>query len=238
MRRNITVTNTTASGVCLNCLLAAFALFLNGFGVYLTMKAGIGAAPWDVFNLGLSNTFGILYGTASIIVSLVILVIDISMKEPIGLAMFIDSIVVGKSVDLFNCIDLIPSGASTFEGIIMLILGLFIIGYTQLLYMKASLGCGPRDTLLVGLKRRLKKVPIGAISIALLGTVTLIGYFLGGPVGIGTIICALFQGPIMELAFRTFKFDATSIKHANLLDSIAVLLAPFKQGHDGRRKHA
>ena len=77
-------------------VLATVALFINGFGVYLTIHANIGAGPWDVFNLGLSKTFGILYGTASILVSSAILCIDIALKEPIGIAMFIDAVVVGK----------------------------------------------------------------------------------------------------------------------------------------------
>ena len=85
-------------------LLAAFSLFVNGFGVYLTIQANIGAAPWDVLNLGISRSLGILYGTASISVSLTILVIDILLREPIGLAMFIDAVVVGKAVDFFNMI--------------------------------------------------------------------------------------------------------------------------------------
>ncbi|MCR5254839.1 MAG: hypothetical protein K6D96_02820 [Acetatifactor sp.] len=205
-------------------ILAAIALFINGFGVYLTMQAGIGASPWDVFNLGLSKTFGILYGTASISVSLTILLIDILMKEPIGIAMFIDAIVVGKSVDFFNYIDLVPKCENTFSGMIMMLIGLVILGYTQFLYMKASLGCGPRDTLLIGLKKRLKKIPIGLVSIGLLSTATLIGFILGGPVGIGTVISALCQGPIMQLAFKSLSFDATLINHQSIPESVKVIV--------------
>ena len=94
--------NRSVKAIILNMLLAAVSLFVNGFGIYLTIQANIGAAPWDVLNLGISKTFGILYGTASIAVSLTILIIDILLKEPIGLAMFIDAIVVGKSVDFFS----------------------------------------------------------------------------------------------------------------------------------------
>ena len=97
--------NRTVSAIVMNILIAAVSLVANGFGVYLTIQANIGASPWDVLNLGLSNTFGILYGTAAIIVSFSILGIDILMKEPIGIAMIIDSIVVGKTVDLFNKIN-------------------------------------------------------------------------------------------------------------------------------------
>ncbi len=215
--------NRTVGDIFFNILMAAFALFVNGFGIYLTMQANIGAAPWDVFNLGLSKTFGILYGTASISVSLTILLIDILLKEPIGLAMFIDAIVVGKSVDFFNYTNMVPKSNNLITGVIMMLLGLVIIGYTQFLYMKASLGCGPRDTLLVGLKRRLTKVPIGLVSIGLLSTATLIGFILGGPVGIGTVLCALCQGPIMQMAFKTLSFDATLIKHQSIPESIRVM---------------
>ena len=96
--------NRSAGAIILNMLLAAVSLFANGFGVYLTIQANIGAGPWDVLNLGVSKTLGILYGTASIAISLTILVIDILLKEPIGIAMFIDAIVVGKAVDFFNMI--------------------------------------------------------------------------------------------------------------------------------------
>ena len=235
--------NRTARDIVLNIIIAAVSLFVNGFGIFLTMKAAIGASPWDVLNLGLSKTFGILYGTASISVSITILVIDILLKEPIGLAMFIDAIVVGKSVDFFNAFDFVPQPESLAGSIGMLLLGLVIMGYTQLFYMKAALGCGPRDTLLVGLKKRLKKVPIGVVSIGLLSAATLIGYLLGGPVGIGTVICAFCAGPVMQLAFRSLSFDATKVHHQSIPESVAVFATAYKNRHSHRlsgrqRRHA
>lgn len=214
--------NSTPGLIFRNMLLAAVALFINGFGVYLTIHASIGAGPWDVFNLGLSKTLGILYGNASIAVSIAILLIDIAMREPIGIAMFIDAVVVGKAVDFFNLIDVIPVPKTLLGSICMIFVGLTIMGYTQFLYMWAALGCGPRDTLLVGLARHLKKLPIGLISIALLGTATLIGWLLGGPVGIGTIICAFCCGPVMQLTFQSVHFDATRIRHQRLHESAKV----------------
>ncbi|MCR4707219.1 MAG: hypothetical protein K5746_04645 [Clostridiales bacterium] len=215
--------NRTAGAILLNMALAAFSLFLNGFGVYLTIHANIGAGPWDVLNLGLSKSLGILYGTASIAVSLTILGIDILLHEPIGIAMFIDSFVVGKSVDFFNRIGIVPPCTSLITGVAVMLIGLTIMAFTQYTYMIASLGCGPRDTLLVGLAKRVKRIPIGAVSIALLSTATLIGWLLGGPVGIGTLICAFATGPIMQAVFRAVRFDATGICHQRLKDSIRVL---------------
>ena len=214
--------NQTKGAIITNMLLAAISLFVNGFGIYLTIQANLGASPWDVLSLGMSKTFGILYGTASIAVSLAILGIDVMMREPIGIAMFIDAFVVGKSVDFFNWLGLVPKCNSFLIGIPVMLLGLVILGYTQYTYMAASLGCGPRDTLLVGLSKRIRALPIGAVSIAILSTATFIGWLLGGPVGIGTVICAFLAGPIMQMAFRSVRFDATAIKHQNLKESFRV----------------
>ena len=70
----------------------------------------------------------------------------------------------------------------------------------------------------------LRRLPIGLVSVALLSTATLIGWLLGGPVGIGTLICAFGAGPIMQLAFRSVRFDATGTRHQRLRDSFRVLL--------------
>ncbi len=217
--------NRTPGAILLNMLIATVSLFVNGFGIYLTIQANIGAAPWDVLSLGLSGTLGILYGNAAIAVSVTILLIDILLKEPIGIAMFIDAVVVGKAVDFFNWTRLVAPCRSLLTAIPVMLTGLIILAYTQYTYMMASLGCGPRDTLMVGLAKRLKRLPIGLVSISLLGTATLIGWLLGGPVGIGTLICAFCSGPIMQLAFRTVRFDATGVRHQRLKDSFKVFTA-------------
>ena len=214
--------NRTVKAIVLHMLLAAVSLFVNGFGIYLTIQANLGAAPWDVLNLGLSRSLGILYGNASVAVALTILVIDILLREPIGIAMFIDSVVVGKSVDFFRSIQAVPACTSPLSGIPMLLLGLVILAYTQYAYMTAALGCGPRDTLLVALKKRTRRLPIGAVSILLLSSATLAGFLLGGPVGIGTLLCALCSGPILQFAFRTMRFDATAVRHQTLAETFRV----------------
>ena len=216
--------NRTTRAIITNMLLAAVSLFVNGFGVYLTIQANIGAGPWDVLNLGLSKTLGILYGTASVAISYAILGVDIALKEPIGIAMFIDAFVVGKAVDFFNKINVVPKCDSVLKGIVVMLIGLVIMAYTQYTYMSASLGCGPRDTLLVALAKRANKIPIGAVSIALLSLATFIGWLLGGPVGIGTLICAFATGPIMQMAFSSVKFDATHVHHQHLADSVKIFV--------------
>lgn len=216
--------NKTPKDVIKNSILAAFGLFIFGFGVYLTIQANLGAAPWDTFSLGLSKTLGIKYGTASISISFVIILIDILMKEKIGIGMFLDAIVVGKTVDFFNWLDLVKPQTSLPLCLVTIILGLTIMGFAQYIYMKAELGCGPRDTVAVGLKRRLEKVSIGVIVIGMLSVATCMGWILGGPIGIGTIICAALTGPLMQLAFRIVGFVPTAIEHQSIIDSFRILL--------------
>lgn len=229
MMQRLLPENKTAAAILMNSLVSAVSLFFYGFGVYLTIRADIGAAPWDVLNLGISKTAGILYGSASITVSLIILVIDIFLREPIGISMILDAVVVGKSVDFFNYLNRVPTPHSLAARVMMLFVGLVIMGYMQYGYMSAALGCGPRDTLLVGIQRHIRKVPIGAISIAILASATLFGFLLGGPVGIGTVVCAFATGPIMQLAFRTVHFDATGIRHQNMMESWKVFTSRAKR---------
>jgi uncharacterized membrane protein YczE len=220
--------NTTHKSILKNTLLAAVGLFFFGFGVYLTIQANIGVAPWDAFNLGLSKTFGIKYGTASIGVSFIIVIIDIILGEQIGIGMVLDAILVGKTVDLFNYINLVPAQQKLVPSLIIMTAGLFIMGFSQYMYMKAALGCGPRDSILVGLSRRINKVSIGVISICILAVVTFIGWLLGGSIGIGTLICAFLVGPIMQLDFKLVRFNATEIKHQDIITSFRILLAGNK----------
>ena len=121
-----------------------------------------------------------------------------------------------------------PHTGNFFKGgqicLVTIILGLAIMGFAQYIYMKAELGGGPRDTVAVGLKRRLEKVPIGVIVIGMLSVATCMGWILGGPIGIGTIICAALTGPLMQLAFRIVGFVPTAIEHQSIIDSFRILL--------------
>lgn len=215
--------NNSRKDILINSLLVTLGLFFFAFGVYLTIQANMGVSPYDCLNLGLSKTLGIKYGNASIMVSVIVLIIDIIMREPLGIGMLLDAFLVGKFVDLLNWIDFIPYQDKWYIQVPMILVGLFIMGFSQFLYMKGALCCGPRDTMLVGFARRLKKIPIGIVGVLIHIVVTTIGYLLGGPVGIGTLLCMALTGPFMQLAFRMVKFDATGIEHQNLIDSFRVL---------------
>jgi len=215
--------NQTAGSILKNSLLAAFGLFCFGVGIYLTIQANIGVAPWDTFYLGVNRVTGIQYGTISIITSFVVIGIDLLLKERIGIGMVLDAIIVGKTVDLLNWLDLISPRQNLFSGILLMLAGLTVMGFSQFLYMKAALGCGPRDSLLVALNKRIRNVSAGTVWTGILITVFLMGWALGGPIGIGTIIAVCLQGPLMQMAFNIMKFKPTEVKHQDLIQSMKVI---------------
>ena len=215
--------NRTRGEIFKHSILAAVGLISFGIGCYISIQANIGVAPWDTFTLGLSGTLGVQYGTASIAMSLIVLTVDLLLRERIGVGTLLDAFIVGKTVDFCNWLDFIPKQDNMIVGIVMMFVALTIMGFSQYLYMTAALSCGPRDSLIVALGRRMKKVPIGFVSTTILVVVLAIGWRLGGPVGIGTLIAAIFQGPLMQFAFNVMKFDATSVKHQDLVTSVKVL---------------
>ena len=93
----------------------------------------------------------------------------------------------------------------------------------QYYYMSAAQCCGPRDALLVGLGKRLASLPIGAVQAILLGVVLLVGWLLGGPVGIGTIVTTFGAGVVMQMVFSIIKFEPREVDHQSVFDTVRML---------------
>ena len=127
--KDYTHLNTTRKEVVQNMLIAAFGLFIFGIGVYLTIHANIGVAPWDVLNQGLAKHIPISYGTVMMLVSLTVIVLDVLMKEPIGMGMLLDTVVVGKTVDLMNWLDPVPLRQTVWGGVLLLVAGSFVLAF-------------------------------------------------------------------------------------------------------------
>ena len=215
--------NQTLGSILKNSLLAAFGLFTFGVGVYVTIQANIGVSPWDTFYLGINQATGIQYGTIAVVVSFIFIAIDLLMKERIGIGTLLDAVIVGKTVDLLNWLDLIPAQQNMWVGIAMMLGAMFIMGFAQYLYMIAGLCCGPRDSFLVALGKRMPNVPIGAVSTGIMVTVFLFGWMLRGPIGVGTVIVVCLQGAFMQMAFNIMKFDPKDVSHQDLVQSMKVI---------------
>lgn len=200
-----------------------FGLFVLALGSFLTIQANVGLAPWDAFSMGFSYITGLSYGKIVVLTGFVIIIIDFLLKEKIGFGTIINALLIGTFVDIIASLQLIPKMQSWILGLIMLLIGQFILCIGSYYYISAALGCGPRDALMVALGKRLPNVPIGVIRGTLEGSVLLIGWLLGAKVGIGTVLSVFGIGFLIQFIFHLFRFDVKAVKHENMADTIQIL---------------
>lgn len=174
-------------------------LYVFGWGVALMVHAGIGVGPWDVFAQGLSRTFGISFGWATLIVSFIVLACWIPLKQKPGLGTLLNALLIGLFAD--TVFPLLPELTNYWIQLGEFILGMVVMAFATGLYISANLGSGPRDGLMIGTARatgwKLWMVRTGYEFV-----VMAIGFALGGQVREGTLIFALFIGYLMQTSLR------------------------------------
>lgn len=213
----------------LRLLRLIFGIFLYAFGIVVTLNANIGYAPWDVLHVGFANTVGISIGTASILAGFLTIIVAVLLGEKLGLGTIINMIFIGLFIDLIRATGIIPVVSNLAVGIVMLILGLFIIAVATYFYVGSGFGAGPRDSLMVAVTRK-TKLPVGVCRGTIEVLAVFIGWRLGGMAGIGTVISALAIGFCVQLTFRFFKFDATAVQHETLGDTLRRFWPQNEQG--------
>lgn len=206
--------------------------FLLSVGIVMTMKANLGYAPWDVFHRGTADTVGMTIGNVSIVASLVISILVVLLGEKLGIGTIFNIFAIGIYIDLLLPLKLIPEMQSFLPGMIMLILGLFLCAFSSYLYIASGFGAGPRDNLMVALERK-SKLSIGICRGIIEVTVCLIGWILGGPVGIGTVISAFGIGVCVQMVFTWVKFDATLVKHETIDETFKNVRGFYKKSAGG-----
>ena len=192
-------------------------LWVFAIGVHLTIYANIGLAPWDCLGMGMAKHTPFNYGVSMTIIAVAVLVIDVVMKERIGFGTIIDALLTGNFVQVFNYINPFPENNNTWAGIGIMFIGFVFMAIGMWIYMSAQQCCGPRDSLLVGLGKRMPMVPIGIVEVILWAVVLLIGWLLGGPVGIGTLISTFCAGLVMQFVYNIIKFEPRKLKHRDVL---------------------
>ena len=203
---------------------SALGLFLYSCGVYLTVQANIGIAPWECLSMAISPLFGISFGIVHMISGIIILCIDLLMKEKIGFGTILDALLVGNYVDWIGYFDPVPVSESLPLSVLMVIAGLFVMGYGQYFYMSAGQSCGPRDSLTIAIGKRFPRTPIGVVQTVIVAIVLFAGWMLGGPIGIGTIISVFFAGTALQIVCRMMRFEPRNVKHLNVMEATKLLL--------------
>jgi uncharacterized membrane protein YczE len=174
-------------------LLAGLLVF--GVSLALLIKAGLGLDPWDVFAQGFSRRTGLTIGTVTIVTSLLLLLAWIPLRQRVGLGTLANALVVGLVIDAG--LTVLPDPPGLVGQIAYLVVAVLGSGVGSGLYIGAGWGPGARDGIMTGLAAR--GVPLSLARAAIELSALLIGWLLGGSVGIGTIVFALAIGPVVGL---------------------------------------
>lgn len=178
-------------------------LVLFGVGISLMLRSGLGLPPWDVLHQGLAEQFGLSVGVWSIIISFVVLLLWLPLRERYGIGTMLNAIIIGVVIDLAAL--LIPQSDNVVVEGVMLGGGIFLIGLASGMYIGANLGPGPRDGLMTAVARRGPSIRATRWGLEIAVLVT--GILLGGTFGIGTIAFALFIGPIVQFFLPRWSID-------------------------------
>jgi uncharacterized membrane protein YczE len=176
-------------------------LFIFSAGVVGNLNAGLGMMPWGVLNVGLEKMTTLTLGKVSQVVGLVVLLLGWLLGFPPGFGTFVNMYLIGIYIDWIIAARLIPLPETLPFQLGLLLFSVAFLGLGTLLYIRTGLGAGPRDGLMMGLVNKTGR-PVSTIRGSIEITVLAIGYLLGGPVGIGTVISAMTVGYSVQLAFR------------------------------------
>jgi uncharacterized membrane protein YczE len=193
-------------GLGVHALALVGGLLVFAVGIVLILESGLGLSPWDVLNQGISRHTPLSFGTANIAISIVVLIGAWALGARIGPGTIANAVLIGLFVDLLVALDVASavSGGPLAGRAAALAAGILAIGVGSALYIGAALGAGPRDSLMLVLAQR-AGTRIGVVRAALELSVTLVGFALGGTVGVGTIAFALGIGPVLELCFKVLE---------------------------------
>ncbi len=179
----------------------AIGLTLYGLTLGMMIRATLGNAPWDVLHQGMAIHLPISIGTAVIVMSLVVLLLWIPLRELPGLGTVANSFAVGLVADL--TLSLLTAPESLWQRSLLMVAGVVLNALATALYIGSQFGPGPRDGLMTGLHRR-TGVSIRLVRTGLEVIVVAIGWVLGGVVGIGTVLYAVAIGPLVQVMLPRF----------------------------------
>tara|TARA_B100001173_G_scaffold79601_1_gene67956 strand:+ start:3475 stop:4149 length:675 start_codon:yes stop_codon:yes gene_type:complete len=186
--------NTKPRSVTL--VMLVIGLFLFGLGEAIIIGSGSGVSPWTVLAQGISMRSNLSIGMATFLISVSILIFWIPLKQIPGIGTVLNAIIIASAIDL--TLPYLPRPDTTFFKILQASFGILIVGIGSGIYLSSNLGPGPRDGLMVGLQKKTNTaIPVIRTFIEL-SAVTL-GWFLGGVVGIGTILFVFGVGPCVGI---------------------------------------
>ncbi|TNF21392.1 MAG: hypothetical protein EP318_07385 [Rhodobacteraceae bacterium] len=177
-------------------------LVVFGLGEALLVTAGVGVSPWTVFAEGVTHVTGWSLGFATFAISVSVLVLWIPLRQTPGLGTILNAIIIALVLDF--ALPLLPRFDGFAVNALLALAGVFVTGFGGAIYLVANLGPGPRDGLMTGLQA-VTGLPIALVRTLLELTVVVIGWALGGTLGLGTIFFALGIGPAMAIGMQVLQ---------------------------------
>jgi hypothetical protein len=178
-------------------LFLCFGLIIFGLGEGLLIVSASGASPWSVLAQGLSLNIGFSVGLITIFISIAVLFLWYPLKQKPGIGTILNALIIGLMIDA--CITYIPTPENYFNQVLLGAIAVATVGLGGGIYLVANLGPGPRDGLMIGLQKK-TNLPIASVRAFLELSVMSIGWYLGGTVGIGTLLFAFGIGPCIALS--------------------------------------
>lgn len=180
-------------------------ILLLSLGVVLTIQASLGVSPWDVLHIGLAIQTSLGVGTWIIIIGVSLIMITcIAERSLPKIGSVLNVLGIGFFINIIMDLQLIPTFESIWGRLLELLIGLVILGFGSGMYVSARLGAGPRDGLTLLLCNRLGW-SVSRVRTTMEVIVVIIGWSIGGPVAIGTLITAVLIGPIMQFSLRFWR---------------------------------
>jgi uncharacterized membrane protein YczE len=173
-----------------------FGLALFGLGEGLLIVSTAGASPWSVLAQGIHLNVGFSIGIITILISIVVLIFWLPLNQKPGIGTILNALIIGLMIDI--CIKFVPTPENYISQFSLALIAVLTVGLGGGIYLVANLGAGPRDGLMIGLQKK-TNLPIAAVRAFLEVTVMSIGWYLGGTVGIGTLLFAFGIGPAVAL---------------------------------------
>ncbi len=173
-----------------------FGLSLFGLGEGLLIVSFTGASPWSVLAQGISLNVNLSIGTITLFISIVVLLLWIPLRQKPGMGTILNALIIAIMIDL--CIKYVPTPSNYIYQLILAVISVIMVGIGGGIYLVSNLGAGPRDGLMIGLQK-ITNFPIAVVRATLEISVVSIGWYLGGTVGVGTLLFAFGIGPCVAL---------------------------------------
>lgn len=194
-------------------IMLVIGLFLFGLGEAIIISSGSGVSPWTVLAQGISSKTDLSIGVATFLISIFILIFWVPLKQIPGIGTILNAIIIASAIDL--TLGFIPKPELIYLKILQASFGILIVGIGSGIYLASNLGPGPRDGLMIGLQQKTNtSIPLIRTIIEI--TAVTVGWFLGGIVGIGTILFVFGIGPCVGVGLTLV--EKVSKKRINKLE--------------------